>query len=123
MKWLEQQQISSFSGGPGPGHFWDFGSSPAPESAILKQISAQLRKTNLFSDFASGAKHSPSSSSDQVLFRIEIPDFAEIWVNWISNVFRKVFESKCWGNFLKHFEEVLGALEYRIDWAGGKWND
>ena len=61
--------------------YWDFGSSPAPESAILKQISAQLRKANLFFDFVSGAKHSPSSSSDQVVLRIEIPDFSEIWVN------------------------------------------
>ena len=69
---------------PVPGHFYGFRWSPAPESTILKQISAQLRKANVSMYLVSGAKHSPSSSTGQVVLRTKIPDFSEIWVKWIS---------------------------------------
>ena len=92
---IEQQQISLFSGMPGPRHFRDLGSSPAPQDTILKRISAQLRTASLSFEVLSGAKHSPSSSCVQVVLRTQIQDFREIWVNSISNVFRKIF--KCGG--------------------------
>ena len=44
---LEDTQISTFSGVPGPGNFYDFGGSAASAGTILKQISAQLRKANI----------------------------------------------------------------------------
>ena len=68
----------------------------------------------------SGAKHFPSSSTGQVVLRIKIPDFSEIWVKWISNASRKIFEWRRRGKFLNHFGEALGALDYRIGLAGRK---
>ena len=75
---LEDTQISTFSGSPGPGNFYDFGGSAASAGTILKQISAQLRKANVFMYLVSGAKHSPLSSKDQVVLRTRIPDFQNL---------------------------------------------
>ena len=83
----------------------------------MKQISAQLRKANAFMYLISGEKHSPLSSRVQVVLRTRIPDFSKIRSLAISNVSRKIFECRSQDKFLNHFREVLGVLEYRVEFT------